>query len=175
MTNLITAAEARQRLSYDPETGMFIWRHREGDDWLVRRHNTRWAGKQAGRRIASSGYRLIRIADRCYPAHRLAWLMVYGAWPSDLIDHSNGDRADNRLCNLRAATSSQNLHNSKLRVDNTSGVKGVNWNTKAEKWYARIGLNGRRRSLGYFENLVEAEAAIRTARSDMHGDYARHT
>jgi hypothetical protein len=64
-----------------------------------------------------------------YREHRLAWLYMTGEWPTHEIDHINGDRVDNRFCNLREATASENRWNSRKRVNNTSGYKGVSWDS----------------------------------------------
>ena len=99
------------------------------------------------------GYVLISIDGTRYPAHRLAWLYIYGQWPNGQIDHINRNPSDNRIVNLREATVAENGHNAGLRIDNTSGFKGVHRhrNLLARPWQARIKFGSRRISLGYFE------------------------
>ena len=58
------------------------------------------------------------------------------------VDHINCDGLDNRRLNLRLATKAQNQHNQRLSCANTSGLKGVTWNKRGEKWQAQIMLNG---------------------------------
>lgn len=70
--------------------------------------------------------------------HRLAWFYVHGRWPTADIDHINGNRDDNRLCNLREATRQQNIQNSKRRSDNRSGIKGVCWVESRGYWLASV-------------------------------------
>src|SRR6185369_10895033 len=96
------------------------------------------------------GYWRIFIYGKAYLGHRLVWLYVYGEWPRGDIDHVNRTRSDNRLCNLRVATRSQNLGNMGRRPVNTSGYKGVTWHKRAEKWLAQISVNRKNIYLGLF-------------------------
>lgn len=159
----ISAEEARQLLDYNPETGVFTWR--------VQRRGTARVGSIAGR-VDSGGYIQIAIYGRRYQAHRLAWMIVHGAWPEKHIDHINGKRRDNRLCNLRLATQSENLCNTKRRSDNTSGVKGVSWHNASKKWRARIAIYRQTKILGYFATPEEAHAAYCNAARELHGEFA---
>jgi hypothetical protein len=139
----VTAERLREVLAYEPATGVFTW--------LVRTTNSVKVGDVAGC-VNKGGYVHITIDGCCYLAHRLAWLYMSGEWPVDDLDHINGDRADNRICNLRDATESQNIANSRMQVNNKSGFKGVSWHKYARKWCACIGLNGKVKHLGYFDS-----------------------
>lgn len=88
-------------------------------------------------------------------------------------DHRDGDGLNNRRTNLRVATKAQNMHNQRLPENNTSGVKGVSRDKWSGKWHARIGLNGKRKSLGYFEDLDAAAAAYARASSELHSSFGR--
>ncbi len=88
-------------------------------------------------------------------------------------DHINGDGLDNRRCNLRPATRSQNGINRDRQTNNTSGYKGIHWFGRTRKWMAYIGLNGKNVHLGYFSNLADAVAAREKAESELHGEFAR--
>ena len=79
------------------------------------------------------------------------------------VDHINRDKLDNRRSNLRICTKTQNNVNSAIRSDNTSGVKGVSWSQKYEKWHAYLHLNGKRRLSRYFKEFLEAVEARRQA------------
>jgi hypothetical protein len=156
---MTTQARLKELLTYNPETGEFRWS-------TTPRKGVR-AGGIAGN-ILSTGHR-IRIDRLEYKAHRLAWLWVYGRWPQDDIDHINGDPTDNRIANLREATDSQNLGNSKRRADNTSGFKGVaRSSAKAEKWRAH--LQGQ--YLGSFDTKEEAHAAYVAKARELYGEFA---
>jgi hypothetical protein len=87
-------------------------------------------------------------------------------------DHRNRNKLDNRRCNLRPATDSQNQHNASKRKDNTSGYKGVSWHKRAGKWHARICVNGKRISLGYYVDPKEAARAYNVAALKYHSEFA---
>lgn len=141
------AEHLRSLLDYDPETGEFSWKYRENahKSW-----NTRFAGKPAGY-ITVIGYVRLCIEGKRYPAHRLSYLWMTGKEPPDLIDHINGNKADNRWLNLRSATKSENNRNAKLRQDNTSGVPGISWHNKVKKWQIMIGGQHLGRTEDFFE------------------------
>ncbi|MBD1229107.1 HNH endonuclease [Xenorhabdus griffiniae] len=105
--------------------------------------------------------------------HRLAWLLYYGRWPSEFIDHINGDKSDNRIVNLREASNTENSWNSKMRKNNSSGIKGVCWCKSKKKWVARIRIDGKRKTLGYFSNIDEARLIMEKARTKYHGEFSR--
>ncbi len=149
----LSAADLRLSFQYDPETGVFIRKVRP----------RRAAGAQNG-----FGHRQIRIGGVLYMAHRLAWLYVYGAWPSTYLDHINGDPDDNRIANLRLATGKQNQENAKLNVANTSGYRGVHWQNSKERWVARIAHHKIRIHVGQFRTLEAAVIAVRAKRDALY-------
>jgi hypothetical protein len=97
-----------------------------------------------------------------------------GAWPLELIDHVNGVRHDNRIKNLRLATHEENLRNSNMPSNNTSGIKGVSWHSAGRKWVAYVNVTKKRFNLGLFDTIEEAEQAVRAARELNHGKFANH-
>ncbi len=163
----IDADFLRRILDYDMATGLFRWRPRADRS---RRWNTRYSGQVAG--SPTKGYVQIQIPKpRNYYAHVLAWLYVYGEWQPDL-DHRNGVRSDNRIDNLRVATSAQNGANKAMQRNNTSGFVGVCWNKQAGKWEARINLHGKCRWRCFFHSAIEASQARQAALESVHGSYA---
>lgn len=171
----LTDAYVRGILDYDRRTGALTWRQRAD---MRPQWNARFARKRAGwerrDKHARTSYRRIRIDGRNYLEHRIVWLHYYGQWPQGEIDHINGDGTDNRIANLREVDRSANMRNQRKRLDNTSGVNGVYWDTRSAKWHAHIRVNGRRFYLGLFENLEDATRARREAEarfgfSERHG------
>lgn len=161
----LSLAEIKELLAYDADTGLFRWRRKIADRTVV--------GEVAG--TLSHGYVTIKIRVARYLAHRLAWAFSHGEMPSKFvdIDHINGNRSDNRIANLRLATRGENLRNTPLRRDNTSGTKCVSWSKERNKWIVKIGVDCRYVHVGYFEDKAEAVAAYRAAAVRLHGEYAR--
>lgn len=155
---MIDQATLRKLLDYDPATGVFVWRVRQS----YRINVFDVAGY-----IGVQGHRRIGVLGHLYWAHRLAWLYMTGAWPSE-IDHINGDRADNRWSNLRSVTrliNNQNLR--RARWDSGTGIMGVG-RRRSGKFQAQIRLNGRRLHLGYFSTADAAHAAYLKAKRELH-------
>lgn len=164
----VTSDRLKELLSYDPDTGLFIWR--------VDRGTRRCAGSVAGHVFNESGslqYRSIGIDGRNYKAHRLAWLMVHGRWPANGIDHIDGNGLNNAIANLREATQSENLRNRGASANNKSGLKGVHWHRRDRKWVAQITIAGTPKCLGYFDDPAKAHAAYRAAAKEHHGEFAK--
>ncbi len=159
----LTGTELDRLLRYDPDTGMFFWR--------VDTKNT-LAGDIAGSR-QSRGYWYIGINRRHYMAHRLAWLYVMGEWPAGYIDRINGNRSDNRFANLRVATNSENARNSRRRINNACGYKGVHYKKPLKKFVAQISVDGRVYHLGVYDTAAQAHAAYCKAAKEHFGEFAR--
>lgn len=119
------------------------------------------------------GYVRISLDKRFIYAHRAAWIMHYGVYPSFTIDHINGIKDDNRICNLREASFCENNQNKKIISTNTSGVKGVSYDKNQKKWRATIIKNGITCYRKRFDSLEEAEQQIKINRKIIHGDFSR--
>lgn len=132
-------------LDYDPETGKFVW---------IKHSNPLTIGTFAG---TFNNYRKISLLGKLYPAHRLAWMYVHGVMPA-VIDHVNGNTDDNRISNLRPATSSQNSANSRKSSSNRSGAKGVSIRPDG-RFEAKVRCQGVIHSLGVYGSLEEAREA----------------
>lgn len=158
----VNIARLNDLLTYNQSTGVFTWK-------LPRRCIR--AGSAAGT-INHYGYVVIKIDGLTYKAHRLAWMWATGRFSDLEIDHINRIRSDNRLSNLREATSSQNKHNASMRTDNTSGLKGVSYSADRRKFVAQISVNGKNQNLGRFSTDQEAAAAYRNAALRLHGEFA---
>jgi hypothetical protein len=150
--------------SYNPETGVILWKKKSSNSM---------PGDIAGG-LMSKGYRNIYFMRKTLKAHIVAWVLVHGRYPINLLDHRNGNRSDNRLVNIREADKFQNTQNAKRRVDNTSGVKGVFFHGQSQKWTAQITANGKRITVGRFYEKDDAiKARVKTA-NNLHKEYARH-
>jgi len=132
----------------------------------------RAVGSIAGSRKLDGRYR-IGFKQKDYLAHRLIFMWHHGYLPES-IDHINGDHSDNRIENLREALHWQNMANSKLRSNNTTGVKGVYWHKKNQNWRVRVQLHKRLVYQKSFDDLELAELVAIEAREKFHGSYARH-
>lgn len=148
----ISRERLMQVLDYSPDTGVFTWIN--GNSRNVNQ------GDIAGYKN-SRGYIKIRVGSRLFFAHRLAWIYVYG---EDIdgheIDHINGDKSDNRICNLRISSHQQNMFNMKKKSTNKSGVKGVHFDKRCNKWRAQTSINKKRVHIGLFDTIESAEKAI---------------
>jgi len=161
---MIDQDELRTLFHYNPDTGIFTWRIVGG---------IKAVGSIAGY-IDHEGYRRVTFHRKAHRMHRLAWLYVHGELPPNEIDHINGIRDDNRLCNLRAVICGDNLKNKAMQKNNTSGVVGVHWSKKSKKWLARIKVSSKEIYLGAYDDLelaelVRAEAEIKYGFHPNHG------
>lgn len=162
----LTQTRLKELLDYDPLTGVFYWK----------KTRARGAKKgQAAGRISQNKtgqwYCRIRVDQKLYLAHRLAWLYSYGEWPCQEIDHRDNDGLNNALSNLRAASRGQNSANTRLHADNLVGFKGVS--KRGRRYGASIVLNKRRIHLGYFDAPEEAHEAYIRAAELYFGEFAR--
>lgn len=142
--------DVRKHYDYDPETGVFkriltytSWGVATSCDKIITGSNNR-------------GYYWDRIFNTNMLVHRLIWLFMTGRHPLGEVDHINGNRKDNRWCNLRDVNPFENSRNQGNRVDNSSGIRGVTFNKDCNKWVARISHKGVRYSLGYYEQKQDA-------------------
>lgn len=154
-----------ERLVYDPEEGIVYW----SED-----SRNKFPGGVAGALNFMGpnrdGYWVIMFENKVYRRARVAYLLMTNEWP-DCVDHENGVTDDDRWENLRKATRSENMRNQKLRVDNTSGSRGVS--RFRNKWHARVHVEGVTHHIGYFETFEEAKAARDLAAERLHGEFAK--
>ena len=118
-------------------------------------------------KINKTGYLGFRVCGRVYGEHRLVWMFHNGFMPS-MIDHVNGIRNDNRIENLRLATHSENICNSKLARNNTSGVKGVTWAKDRQQWRVRITHANKPEWVGSFDSFEQACDVAKMVRIEKH-------
>lgn len=110
--------------------------------------------------ITTKGYVQITYQGKGYKAHRIIWEMYNGSIPDGYeIDHEDRNKANNLLSNLRLVIHAVNNKNNSKRCDNTTGVTGVTWRPKVNKWQARIFVNGKSISLGFHKEFADAVKA----------------
>lgn len=148
---ILTQERLKQLFSYDETTGFF------------KRYKKLGPKKEIAGHAATAGHRQIMVDSKLYMAHRLAWLYVYGEFPKNLIDHINRNPDDNRICNLRNATYSENQQNTKVRKDNFCNAKGISYSIVEKKWRARISKNKKTFCLGRFDSIELAINARKIA------------
>lgn len=142
---------------------------------LIRRFsvNSRAIKGQEIGSVGVRGYRRVSIDYTRFFLHRLIFLWHHG-YMSNEIDHINGDKTDNRIENLRSCTRSQNSCNKKIRRDNNTGVKGISWHKRSQKFIARVCYNGKRTHIGYFDDIEEARKSVQKCRDELHGIFANN-
>lgn len=154
---------SRKFLSYNPDTGHFIWLASKGKAK---------AGSIAGC-LDTEGYVQIQFNKVQIQAHNLAWYFIHSRLPSVLIDHRNLIRHDNRICNLREATAADNQRNKGIQKNNTSGKKGVWHNKKTNRFVAQTYVGGERVHLGVHRTLEAAANAYSIWTKKHFGEFSR--
>lgn len=157
MTNL-TVDVLKSTLHYDEKSGYFYRKLKNNNI------KTNPCGS-----ISKNGYVVIRVKNILYYAHRLAWMYVYGVFPSNHIDHINNTRTDNRIENLRDVSRSENNQNlKKAQKNNKTKVLGVSFTNKKKPFRARIYINGKQRQIGTFLTAEEAHSAYMEEKKKYH-------
>ncbi len=168
-----------EMMRYDPETGLFAWIERpvhhfkdcsKSAQHLQAIWNAQYAGKEAFKSANLDGYKASTISGARLTGHRTAWAMHHGEWPNGEIDHINGNRSDNRICNLRCVTRRQNAKNLSVK---SGSERGVYWYAQTNRWVAKAYDKGRAVHLGYFANKADAQAARQKAEVEL-GYHANH-
>lgn len=161
----VTRDRVLELLTYCPDTGDFRWK--------TRRASRRPKSMSAG--WLDEGYIRITIDGRKYHASHLAWLIVHGHWPPNMVDHKDRDPANNRIGNLRLATNAQNQMNKKARTSGASGYKGVAIIRRRGRvqYRASIRYGGKTHVSGYFSDPKDAHAYYCAEAARVFGDFAR--
>lgn len=157
----VTVEQLKAVFHYDPETGLFTRTAKPSGRIKI--------GDVAG--TNQRGYLAFHVAGVLCRAHRMAWLYVHGVQPSGFLDHINGNRADNRIGNLREATPGQNCQNTRTtHKNNKLGFKGVNFDPRRteNQFLAYISTNRKRRFIGSFPSAETAHDAYLQAKRQQH-------
>ncbi|MFW7262851.1 HNH endonuclease [Pseudomonas juntendi] len=161
---MLSQKELKRMLHYCPETGVFTWAI---DYWGHK------IGEPIGT-INTAGYVEIYLKGKTYKAHRLAYLYMEGEHPTGVIDHHDMVRHNNIYTNLRLCSVSQNAWNMRISPKNTSGFKGVFYDSAGKRWRAQIKVDGKAHNLGSFRTAEEANAAVIAKREQLHGEFCNH-
>lgn len=129
-------------------------------------------GSKAGT-INSIGYGKVSIDGKKHSIHRVVFLMMHGYVPA-VIDHINGNRADNKIENLRACSRQENSQNAPSRKSNKSQIKNVSWHTASGKYQVDITVDTKKKYIGVFDDVELAELVAMEARNKYHGAFANH-
>lgn len=144
----------RQLMDYDPNTGLLSWRLRDeslfNSSWnrsakvCAKAWNDKFAGKPALINIGAEGYLQGRVFNKHVSAHRAAWAIQFGYWPSGQIDHIDGNKLNNSLKNFRHVDAEENAKNRAISTANTSGRTGLSWIASRGRWYFCAQAGGRK-------------------------------
>lgn len=157
MKSNLTNERLKELVSYEKETGNFF-------------RIVSVANIKCGLVIAKpskNGYLRMHIDGYLYYLHRLAWFYEHNEWPI-AIDHIDGDKTNNKIQNLRSATYGQNLQNISKKTKAISGFKGAYFHEKTKNWQAKIMVNRKTKSLGYFKTPEEAHQAYINGKKTFH-------
>lgn len=158
---MITQERVKELFDYDDATGDLIRRVTQSN---------KPKGSVAGS-VNSKGHVNVAVDGRMWTAHQIVFVWHHGWLPPE-IDHENRVKTDNRISNLRPASSTQNKGNIGLLRNNTSGFRGVSLNGRSGKWCAQIKIKGKQTYLGRFDTPEQAALRYNEAARKYFGDFA---
>ena len=155
--------ELSRYLKYNPDTGIGIWIASPG----------RRVKAQTIAGYYNKGYLQIAYKKRLYRGHRLFWYLQTKEDPKNFtIDHIDQNKANNKFCNLRLATQTQQRQNIFIHKNNTTGFRGIRWREHSQRYEARIALNGKRIQLGLYKTLDQAVAVRQAKELELYGEFS---
>lgn len=157
----------KEDMSYNPDTGEFWWKKQNPS-------KTRQMDAPVGI-VNTCGYITVKYKKKQFLLHRLAFYFMSGTLPEDNVDHINGDRRDNRWCNLREASCEENSQNRKTSKNSTTGLIGVKlafsksaFPNRTKRYTACISFRQKRYYLGLFKTAKEAHLAYCKKKAELH-------
>jgi hypothetical protein len=162
----------REYFTYDPESGIVSYRK-------APKYHEKYVGKEAGKikpntykGVQTNQYRSLVFFNKDYLVHHIAWFLHHGSWPTEQIDHIDGNGINNKIKNLREATSAQNCQNRRQQPNESTGITGVTKRRDCDRYQATIEAKRKYYHLGIFPTLEEAIEARRAAELKYHGAYS---
>ena len=146
---MITQAEIRRLFYYNKKTGILRWKIKPS------KHSNIKIGDEAGS-IGSNGYKRVQVNNKHYYVHIIIWIGMTGYKSENDIDHKDRNRINNKWNNLREISKQCNQRNCSIRKDNTSGIKGVSFCKRDNKWLSRLAINKKQKTIGAFKDFDEA-------------------
>jgi hypothetical protein len=184
-TPLPSPDQLRKLIEYDPISGILTWRERpvvlfskgrRSAAWSAAVWNAKHANKPALSQKTSHGYMRGNVTvdgvTKSILAHRAAWAIYHGCWPGPIMDHEDNDGCNNRIANLRDATTHQNARNCTSARGSSSQYLGVFNDRVKNRWTASITVEGKQIWLGGFNDERAAAIAYDTAAREYFGDFA---
>jgi hypothetical protein len=164
------------------QDGTLLWKVRPADHFNSHHGHKCFLSRNAGRPVLETvkkGYKRVWLhhngVRKCFMVHRIIWTMFNSDIPEGyIVDHKDTNSLNNKNNNLRLTQFHGNAYNKSLNSNNSSGIKCISWNKEKELWEVKIRFNSKRIRLGYFSSINEAEQAIKTARSQLHQEFANH-
>lgn len=128
-------------------------------------------GSAAG---SSTKYSKVYVDKEHIYVHKAVWSIHHGYIPDETIDHIDTNPTNNKICNLRIATRSQQQHNTGIRQTNTTGVKGVSLCKLTGMYRAEVKLDHKRVFDKRFNTIEEAKEALVLVRQKFHGNFTNN-
>jgi hypothetical protein len=123
--------------------------------------------------LNQNGYWNVRVNNKQYKNHIIIFLMHHGYLPK-FVDHIDGNPLNNKIENLRPATHAENIQNAKTYNTSTTGIRNVSWHKPLNKWRVQLQVRGKKKHIGYFDDLELAELVAIEARDKYHKEFARN-
>lgn len=159
---MVSQEEVRELFEYR-EDGHLYWKISKGKAKKGDRYGC----------VTTDGAVFGRINNKGWLEHRLIWLYHFGYLPP-LIDHKDRNRSNNKIENLRQATQAENLRNSKVNKNNTTGHKNVYYRKDSNTWFAKLYFNGKPVRSKPLKTKEEAITAAVQMREQRHGEFVSH-
>lgn len=149
-----------------------IFEYRDGELYRKKSMGSAFpVGSKVGGFDPSSGYYRTKVNGKSWLIHRIIYAMHNEELP-EFLDHIDQDKLNNRIENLRPCTKSENVVNSRVRVDNSYGYKGVTFHKASGKFAAQSFISGKRVHIGLYHTPEEAALAYNEKAKELFGEFA---